>query len=325
MFLYENNKCPVCDEYFQQGDDVVVCPECGTPHHRECYNKTGKCTNKKLHGSDFVFEKNKVKVPEPKKAVYYDEMLANADAFNELSRGYKADQNSVPTAKAEAETINQSAEGEEEIDGVKISDIRTVVGANSEVYIKKFSKKGKLGWNWSAFFFGSLYFMVRKMYAECLILLALPMVINAAMKLLFSSAFEIINNLANEMITISQTGDYNKIYEFLINAAKAPENKSAIMVMLASSVISLLITVVFAVIADYRYRRKVVGIVKTVDEKLSNGSSFMLSPSLMGNEEMSPSDIRKWVLSRQGGVSLFLPLMLVSFMFISYIMSMMNI
>ena len=28
--------CPVCGETFQNGDDVVVCPECGAPHHREC-------------------------------------------------------------------------------------------------------------------------------------------------------------------------------------------------------------------------------------------------------------------------------------------------
>ena len=32
-------KCPVCDKQFKKGDDVVVCPECGAPHHRECYEK----------------------------------------------------------------------------------------------------------------------------------------------------------------------------------------------------------------------------------------------------------------------------------------------
>lgn len=32
-------KCPVCDKQFKKGDDIVVCPECGAPHHRECYEK----------------------------------------------------------------------------------------------------------------------------------------------------------------------------------------------------------------------------------------------------------------------------------------------
>ena len=36
-------KCPVCNEQFKSGDDIVVCPECGAPHHRECYEKNEHC------------------------------------------------------------------------------------------------------------------------------------------------------------------------------------------------------------------------------------------------------------------------------------------
>lgn len=50
-------KCPVCGEQFKKGDDVVVCPECGTPHHRECYEKEGHCHFADRHGDDFSFEK----------------------------------------------------------------------------------------------------------------------------------------------------------------------------------------------------------------------------------------------------------------------------
>ena len=49
-------KCPVCEEQFKKGDDIVVCPECGTPHHRECYENIGHCFNKDKHSEDFVFE-----------------------------------------------------------------------------------------------------------------------------------------------------------------------------------------------------------------------------------------------------------------------------
>ena len=38
-------KCFSCGEVFKDGDDIVVCPECGTPYHRECYLKEGKCIN----------------------------------------------------------------------------------------------------------------------------------------------------------------------------------------------------------------------------------------------------------------------------------------
>lgn len=49
------NKCPVCEHYFHADDDVVVCPECGTPHHRECYDSLGRCANEELHKDGYDF------------------------------------------------------------------------------------------------------------------------------------------------------------------------------------------------------------------------------------------------------------------------------
>lgn len=59
-------ECPACSRNFHADDDIVVCPECGTPHHRECYNKLGECYNKAKHSEGFDFEKNAKKgnVPE---------------------------------------------------------------------------------------------------------------------------------------------------------------------------------------------------------------------------------------------------------------------
>ena len=36
---YTGETCPVCNKVFQEDDDIVVCPDCGTPHHRKCYLK----------------------------------------------------------------------------------------------------------------------------------------------------------------------------------------------------------------------------------------------------------------------------------------------
>ena len=38
-FRFTNEKCPVCNNTFKEDDDIAVCPECGTPHHRECYKQ----------------------------------------------------------------------------------------------------------------------------------------------------------------------------------------------------------------------------------------------------------------------------------------------
>ncbi len=51
MTDYIGSHCPVCKKTFKEDDDIVVCPECGTPYHRECYKETGKCINTELHKS----------------------------------------------------------------------------------------------------------------------------------------------------------------------------------------------------------------------------------------------------------------------------------
>ncbi|MCL2857462.1 MAG: DUF2628 domain-containing protein [Oscillospiraceae bacterium] len=49
MANYLGVKCPVCSKRFAQADDVVVCPVCGAPHHRECYAQCGECAFTKDH------------------------------------------------------------------------------------------------------------------------------------------------------------------------------------------------------------------------------------------------------------------------------------
>ncbi len=56
---YEGNICPGCGEVFTQDDDVVVCPECATAQHRECYKKKGECVNAHLHSTSFQWQPEK--------------------------------------------------------------------------------------------------------------------------------------------------------------------------------------------------------------------------------------------------------------------------
>ena len=51
-------KCPVCNNRFAADDDVVVCPECGAPHHRECYKITNKCAFEEYHGTGYKWERS---------------------------------------------------------------------------------------------------------------------------------------------------------------------------------------------------------------------------------------------------------------------------
>ena len=55
---FKGLKCPVCDIPFKDGDDIVVCPECGAPHHRECWEEENRCAFADKHGDDFDYERD---------------------------------------------------------------------------------------------------------------------------------------------------------------------------------------------------------------------------------------------------------------------------
>lgn len=48
---YTGIKCPVCGIPFREDDDIVVCPDCGAPYHRHCYEKEGKCLFSDMHST----------------------------------------------------------------------------------------------------------------------------------------------------------------------------------------------------------------------------------------------------------------------------------
>lgn len=50
MSRFEGKLCPVCRERFKENDETVVCPVCGTPHHRACYSTQNKCALEDRHG-----------------------------------------------------------------------------------------------------------------------------------------------------------------------------------------------------------------------------------------------------------------------------------
>lgn len=49
-------ECDGCKKPFHADDDIVVCPVCGTPQHRECYEKLGHCVNEEKHAENYSWE-----------------------------------------------------------------------------------------------------------------------------------------------------------------------------------------------------------------------------------------------------------------------------
>ena len=60
MADYKGNTCPVCKQKFKEADDIVVCPDCGTPYHRECWKKVGVCVHQADHAAGFEWTPDNV-------------------------------------------------------------------------------------------------------------------------------------------------------------------------------------------------------------------------------------------------------------------------
>jgi DNA-directed RNA polymerase subunit RPC12/RpoP len=71
MTDYTGINCPVCGKAFTTNDDIVVCPKCGAPYHRECYAEVGKCVFEEKHGTPEAWSPPELKPAQQKAAVNF--------------------------------------------------------------------------------------------------------------------------------------------------------------------------------------------------------------------------------------------------------------
>lgn len=310
MFLYENDRCPVCSKPFEKGDDIVTCPECGTPHHRECYKDIGGCKNRSLHSTDFVYKRGSASP-----AVNAERSFKYSPFLTELPNGEEAEQSEYyvpenaenPNEPAEiAEAVPEtyvSGEAVDEIDGVKTEDVVSVVAVNAVKFMPKFRKNRLINWNWGAFFFGPYYLFFRKMYVHGAVFTALAYGIRLVVSALYMTAG---TAYANAFINVKTANDYLEAWRTFMADPEFMNYMTASVIILASMII---LHIICALLADSFYRKKVLDIIHVVDEKVKMGESFSLMGPIMAMESsMSQKDMRKIFLSRQGGVSTMAPL-----------------
>lgn len=338
MPLYENSNCPVCQKPFENGDDVVFCPDCGTPHHRECYRSLGHCANEELHRSGFnYYEANKNTTAPAETA---EEKKTPAGSFplppfpprqeNTEQKSGEENQNQPMPFGPFGATPNFSSQYEADrdtIDGESVSDYAAVVRSNIPRFLGIFKKMEKTNkqtsWNWGAFFFGSMYFFFRRMYRQGTYLLVLFAAI------MFGTNTACLN-LAPDSYA-AMTNVYNLIYQNKMEAAM--ESYSAMqsitdikyfsIIGYVSFGIFIIIRVLEALYADKAYKTHISSIIKKVSEQLNDGAMFtsmMIFPDQEVN--LSPEQMKKLYLARRGGVSIFAPL--IAYMAFRFVIMLLN-
>ena len=229
MSMYDGIECPVCGKKFMPEDDVVICPECGTPHHRECYNQNGKCINEAWHSEGKVWEQAPTYSNTNNTATTSDEYVrcANCGTLNPATLekcgkcGTPLTNNSSPLDAEETENIKRLTTVLSEVfdtkdadkdtfdseGNVSNADLADFVGPSNFNFLLKFNmihKRNAYPFNWSAFIFGFPYFFYRKMYKVGAIILALTLVtIIPSFYISFTAVNEAISSLVAQNIAIT--------------------------------------------------------------------------------------------------------------------------
>ncbi len=170
---FSNYKCPVCENVFTEEDDVVVCPDCGTPHHRECFIKNNKCFNEDKHGA--IIEK--LLAEEKTELKNSEETLENERDFEDIKNS------DFESAKEEINNIFKQVEDnswdKNTINGEPFANYAAAIGKNEKYYILRFKMMEKQNakgvWNGVAFLVPFAWALYRKMYKIAAIVLALYM------------------------------------------------------------------------------------------------------------------------------------------------------
>lgn len=202
MRLHTGDPCFGCGKKLQEKDDVVVCPECGTPYHRECWAKNNKCINIELHQSGATWQSERKKEDDQKQ----ERICPNCGTANDQtaqrcqncgasmseppqmpSWEKNGDSDVPPQRDSFRERMRRTEEmmgmddpccgmnRDDVIGGERLGDVADFVGNNSLYYLPKFRRfhEGhRLSLNFPCLIFPQFYFANRKMWLFSIILIA---------------------------------------------------------------------------------------------------------------------------------------------------------
>lgn len=203
---YIGEKCPVCSDIFTEEDDIVVCPDCGTPHHRKCYMLENRCANQELHANGEKWKRKVIKRAGYKICPVC--RFPNGDHDDHCSRcgaSLMRDE-SIPEGEEGGDTSFGAEHGfpgmeditnpikylgfdpEEDMGGATLREVSDFVGPNTLYYIPIFKRMKDIGskitFNLACLIFPALYFANRKMWGWAVLAAFLGILFNLPANLL---------------------------------------------------------------------------------------------------------------------------------------------
>ncbi len=293
--------CVSCKAYLFEDDDVVHCPECGAPHHRECYNKIGHCALEELHGTENEYDIEKYAPKTEQKSDTSENESSDYIVCNMCGEKYSKDYKKCPKCSApDFSNFGPYAQfdflggvpAEYKLDeDVTAEEAKRFVAANTHRYIPKFailSNKNKASWNWIAFLFPAGWLLSRKMYKNGIIVGVLSIIFSL---LSYPFTMEVYNTGMAENAGLPQFAN-----AFMDSFASI----DAKIIILASIgvILSWILHIIYGIFGDYFYKKYAIQSIKEIKK----------------NSDDKDADFRK-----KGGVNVFL--FLIGTMAIEYITS----
>jgi len=325
MARYENEPCCGCGGVLEpQTEDVVVCPDCGAPMHRRCWQAQGACPLAEKHGEGYVWAPT-IPPQEPADdapkatssaqpqvcprcgesceagARYCESCGTQFDDFSQSLRARMAQdqqrreeymKENFPTYTVNGRSVSMG----DEVAGQPLEEVALQLrGSRRSVtrYLEHFERGGRLGWNWAAFFlgfFGPYWFFFRKLYKPALLFAALWL----AASLAFSPVLGVMaDRLAPIMAQVQQTGDEAALEE--ASAALTEELRAMgrqyrwQLYAMAGWVFAA--AVAGGLLADSLLKKRILENIEVAREEAVGGQRFGLHQMLI----------------RMGGVSIFAP------------------
>lgn len=243
---YTDNSCLVCGRKFNEADDVVVCPICGTPHHRECWQEHGRCINEEKHSEGYIWQaaaaapeaiteeipqQNSTNakicpecgfandITEPVCTRCGARLKLGSAQFNPFGGNVNGQWNAPPTQQYNPyhNVYAYDAKalfGEDAcIEDIPVTECAEYIQKNANKYIADFvameESGSKLRWNWAAGLASVFWCFYRKMYGAGAALMAI------FFSLYLASSF--VPALVCEQIRPDIYEDYNNTLELLVD------------------------------------------------------------------------------------------------------------
>lgn len=312
---YKGHVCPVCNGAFEKGDDVVVCPVCGTPHHRHCYEEKGHCFNLNRHRENYDYKREcevnskddaLVVCPacgagNPPDSKYCNSCGASVGSSTSYNVPPKNESNRDFGTTFAFDPLGGVNPEEELGESVKAKEAAKFIRTSTPYYIPQFkqiNEKGRTRFSFSAFLFGNIWMLYRKMYKLGTLFTAFFVLLTLGdlyVSMFHAEAVKGVAELYNELLVNMASGYgmnfYTAFGDFLTSLTD-----EQVIVMVAStfiSVLMVLLRVICGIFANrwyYNHTLKTIGKIKSAsasetetDAKLTakGGVNLPIAISLM--------------------------------------------